>query len=34
MKNKDKEYLRSVPEYIDFNEEVAQMLIDSVTVYD
>lgn len=32
--NKSKEYLRNVSEYIDFNSEVAQMLIDSVTVYD
>ena len=34
MANTTKEYLRSVSEYIDFNPEVAQMLIDSITVYD
>ena len=31
---KTKEYLRSVSEYIDFDVEVAQMLIDSIVVYD
>ena len=34
MANTTKEYLRSVSEYIDFEPEVAQMLIDSITVYD
>ena len=34
MANATKEYLRSVSEYIDFEPEVAQMLIDSITVYD
>ena len=34
MSNTTKEYLRSVSEYIDFEPEVAQMLIDSLTVYD
>ena len=32
--SKSKEYLRSVSEYIDFEPEVAQMLIDSIIVYD
>ena len=34
MSNRTKEYLRSVSEYIDFEPEVAQMLISSITVYD
>ena len=34
MSNTTKEYLRSVSEYIDFEPEVAQMLIGSITVYD
>ena len=34
MSNTMKEYLRSVSKYIDFEPEVAQMLIGSITVYD
>ena len=34
MSKTTKEYLRSVSEYIDFEPEVAQMLIGSITVYD
>ena len=34
MANTTKEYLRSVSEYIDFEPEVIQMFIDSITLYE
>ena len=34
MSNTTKEYLRRVSEYIDFEPELAQMLICSITIYD